>query len=149
MNDTGLPARVWRRDQGAMLTGVCAGLSEDLDLPLPLVRIVTVVFLVLPTGLAYLALSLLLRRRPIRQPSRLGVSRPRPGQTDPRPTPLPNFALLAHRFEVLEPKLKRIEAFVTSSDFELHRGFRRMDEQEGVLRPDQRPGQHPSQRMDK
>ena len=138
MNDS-RSDRVWRRDRGAMMSGVCAGLAEDLDLPLPLVRIVTVLFLVLPTGFAYLALSLLLRRRPVRPPGRLGM--PRPGQAEPRPAPLPNFALLAHRFEMLEPKLKRIEAFVTSSDFELHRGFRRMEEQEGMRRPNERPNQ--------
>ena len=39
-----------------------------------------------------------------------------------------NLALLAHRFERIEPRLKQIEAFVTSKDFELHRDFRRMGE---------------------
>ncbi len=135
-------ARLWRHDRGAMLTGVCAGLAEDLDLPLPLVRIVAVIFLVLPTGLAYLALSLLLRRRPVQYGARLGVRSDsprttRPGRTEAPAAPLPNFALLAHRLEALEPRLKRIEAFVTSSDFELHRGFRRMDEQDGARRVDQ------------
>ena len=140
-NRAGLHDRVWRRDRGAMLSGVCAGLAEDLDLPLPLVRAVSLVFLVLPTGLAYLALSMLMRRRPVRYGARPGGAMPDSGRRGHAPTPptsptLPNFALLAHRFEMLEPRLKRIEAFVTSSDFELHRGFRRMDEQDGVRRVD-------------
>ena len=131
-------ARVWRHDRDAMLSGVCAGLAEDLDLPLPLVRIVAVIFLVLPTGLAYLALSLLLRRRPVRRGVRLNDigHGTRPSRTEAPAVTLPNFALLAHRLEALEPRLKRIEAFVTSSDFELHRGFRRMDEQDGGRRLD-------------
>jgi phage shock protein C len=128
MNDQ----RIWRRDQGAVLGGVCAGLAEDLDLPLPLVRAVGVIFLIFPTGLAYLALSMLLRRLPVRRGTRPGVAarmalRPELGET--RPAPSQNIALLAHRFEAMEPRLKRIEAFVTSGAFELDRDFRRMDEQ--------------------
>ena len=134
-------ARPWRHDRDAMLSGVCAGLAEDLDLPLPLVRIVALIFLVLPTGLAYLALSLLLRRCPVRHGVGLGVRSDsprtaRPGRAEAPAVGLPNFALLMHRLEALEPRLKRIEAFVTSSDFELHRGFRGMDEQDGARRVD-------------
>lgn len=132
MNDD----RIWRRDRGAMLSGVCAGLAEDLDLPLPLVRLVSVVFVVLPTGLAYLALSMLLRRLPVQSRMRsqgtgsYGSSSSRTAassQTAPRPMSQ-NVALLVHRFEALEPRLKRIEAFVTSNEFELNRDFRRMGE---------------------
>ncbi len=139
MNDPfarALPRRVWRQDEGAMIAGVCAGIAEDLDLPLPLVRLVTAVFLILPTGLAYLALTLLLRRRlpgRIAQPDRSGWSPSaagrRSGQAAGTSRAMPigqSWALLQHRFEMLEPRLKNIEAFVTSSDFELHRGFRRM-----------------------
>lgn len=140
--------RVWRRDRDAMLSGVCAGLAEDLDLPLPLIRAVAVIFLLLPTGLAYLALSMLLRRGPVRARSRLGIADRAPlaqaaagqtrnmqGQTmQIQNTQVQNWALLQHRFEALEPRLKRIEAFVTSKDFELHRDFRAMDEQSGPRR---------------
>ena len=133
--------RIWRRDQGAILGGVCAGLAEDLDLPLPLIRLVGVLFLVLPTGLAYLALSMLLRRRPARARSRFASTPDRSQRTVPNgqggpaaAAPTQNWALLAHRFETLEPRLKRIEAFVTSKDFELHRDFRRMDEQSAARR---------------
>ncbi len=130
--------RVWRQDRGAMFSGICSGLAEDLDLPLPLLRLVALVFLVLPTGLAYLALSLLLRRRPARsaRSGRSAGDRAFAGLTSgsagrqERPV-IPagsNLALLAHRFERIEPRLKQIEAFVTSKDFELHRDFRRMGE---------------------
>ena len=126
-------ARLWRRDRGAMLSGVCAGLAEDLDLPLPLVRAVSLVFVVLPTGLAYLALSLLLRRLPVRGAPRLGARGgvkvgARVGMSAPPTASIQKFALLAHRLEALEPRLKRIEAYVTSDEFELHGGFRRMGE---------------------
>ncbi len=123
-------ARLWRRDRGAMLSGVCAGLAEDLDLPLPLVRAVSVIFVILPTGLAYLALSLLLRRLPVRGIPVRGIPArgARAGTTAARAAPIHKFALLAHRLEALEPRLKRIEAYVTSDEFELHGGFRRMGE---------------------
>jgi phage shock protein C len=132
--------RVWRQDEGAMMAGVCAGLAEDLDLPLPLVRTVAVLFLLLPTGLAYLALALILRRRPhaaagLRQgfasgraPFRFVDAAPRPaaGSQAPHATTRQDLALLRQRFAMLEPRLKNIEAFVTSRDFELHRDFKRM-----------------------
>ena len=137
MNDPfahGIPPRFWRQDKGAVAAGICAGLAEDLDLPLPLIRAVSVIFMILPTGLAYLALAMLLRRRLPPQRSRYesaGQSRNhRQGSgAGVRDQPLSqSWALLQHRFETLEPRLKNIEAFVTSSDFELHRGFRRMGE---------------------
>lgn len=140
MNDPfahGIPPRFWRQDKGAVAAGICAGLAEDLDLPLPLIRAISVIFMILPTGLAYLALAMLLRRRLPAQRSRYesaGQSRSQrqssgagsgvgPGAGAPLSQ---SWALLQHRFETLEPRLKNIEAFVTSSDFELHRGFGRM-----------------------
>lgn len=124
--------RIWRVDRGALLSGVCAGLAEDLDLPLPLVRVVAALFLFLPTGLAYLALSMLLQRRPVRSHSRLAegtaTRTARFAFAEERPGQKQNWALLGQRFEMLELRLKRMEAFVTSNEFELHRGFQRMDE---------------------
>jgi phage shock protein PspC (stress-responsive transcriptional regulator) len=122
-----------------MVAGICAGLAEDLDLPLPLVRMVALLFLILPTGLAYLALTMLLRRRQPRSMSwstggagvsqRQEPSRNRPQSAGGRPVPAnETWALLRHRFEMLEPRVERIEAFVSAPDFELHRGFRRMGE---------------------
>lgn len=145
MNDpfrSGSHPRVWRQDGGALAAGVCAGLADDLDLPLPLVRIVAVLFLILPTGLAYVALALLLRRRhtgyvpgyadrdrPGRAAGAQDASRRGGRPATDRPVPVrEGWALLRHRFDQLEPRLGRIEAFVTAPDFELHRGFRRMGE---------------------
>ena len=139
MNDPyrpGPPPRAWRQDRGAVVAGVCAGIAEDLDLPLPLIRMVTVLFALLPTGLAYLALALLLRRRPSHRgggayrdvTGSAGRTSRGPGRSRPA-SPVPashGWELLRHRLAMLEPRLKNIEAFVTSSDFELHRGFRRM-----------------------
>ncbi len=143
---SGSHPRVWRQDDGALAAGVCAGLADDLDLPLPLVRIVAVLFLILPTGLAYLALALLLRRRLGYAPGYMPgyADRDRPGRasgaqdasrrggraaTTDRTVPVrEGWALLRHRFDQLEPRLGRIEAFVTAPDFELHRDFRRMGE---------------------
>ncbi len=123
-----LPPRAWRQDGGAMAAGVCAGLAEDLDLPLPLVRLVALLFLILPTGLAYLALALLLRRRPPHHRFSRATSSRTAAASD-RPVPVrEGWALLRHRFDQLEPRLGRIEAFVTAPDFELHRDFRRMGE---------------------
>ncbi len=139
MNDPyrpGPPPRAWRQDQGAVVAGVCAGIAEDLDLPLPLIRMVTVLFALLPTGLAYLALALLLRRRPVDRDAGRGRGftdglgrMPRgTGRSQPASPVLASqgWEMLRHRLAMLEPRLKNIEAFVTSSDFELHRGFRRM-----------------------
>ena len=138
MNDPFEPMpRVWRQDRHALVAGVCAGLAEDLDLPLPLIRMLAVLFVLLPTGLSYLALALLLRRRlPAGggvaglsgwAPSRGSPDRSRSAAAFPASPASQNWELLRHRLATLEPRLKNIEAFVTSSDFELHRGFRRME----------------------
>ncbi|NPD69479.1 PspC domain-containing protein [Lichenicola cladoniae] len=132
MNDPfphGIPPRFWRQDKGAVAAGICAGLAEDLDLPLPLIRAISVIFMILPTGLAYLALAMLLRRRLPAQRSRYESAGQSSSQRRSSGAGAPlgqSWALLQHRFETLEPRLKNIEAFVTSSDFELHRGFGRM-----------------------
>ncbi|MCQ8277406.1 PspC domain-containing protein [Acetobacteraceae bacterium KSS8] len=137
MNGFGEPPRLWRHDDGAIFAGVCAGLAEDLDLPLPLVRLVALVFVVLPTGLAYLALGILLRRRPGAAavfaerafmardsgPARSGPRAPAGASALP---PRQEWALLQHRLLALEPRITRIEGVVTAEDFELQRDFRRM-----------------------
>jgi len=146
MNDPfprGMTPRAWRQDQGALAAGVCAGLAEDLDLPLPLVRIVALIFLLLPTGLAYVALGLLLRRREDARRASLGVfgeARTYAARAGTRPRGVPlgasagnsplggSWPLLRQRLELLEPRLSKLETYVTSNEFELHRGFRSMGE---------------------
>jgi phage shock protein PspC (stress-responsive transcriptional regulator) len=109
----------------AWITGLCADLARALDLPAGVVRVVVLVFAVLPTGLTYLALSLLANQRRART-----AFTPPPPPYRPAPPPASAFSQdwvgPRARFADLEARLNSMEAFVSSKDFELHKGFRQM-----------------------
>jgi len=107
----------------AWLAGICADLAADFDLSPGTVRILMLLFAVLPAGLVYLALMALMA---------LSGQRPATGRTEfygarPAASPLGHEAsLVQQRFASLDRRLGAIEAFVSSKDFELHKGFRQM-----------------------
>jgi phage shock protein PspC (stress-responsive transcriptional regulator) len=111
----------------AWITGLCSDLARALDLPVGVVRAVVLVFSVLPTGFTYLALSLLANQRR----ARVAFTRPAPSYRPSAPPP-PAWAFTQDwvgpraRFADLESRLNSMEAFVSSKDFELHKGFRQM-----------------------
>jgi phage shock protein PspC (stress-responsive transcriptional regulator) len=97
-----------------MLAGVCAEIAAGTGLPVGLVRGVMAVCAVLPTGIAYAVLASLTGR----------VRTPRAGRTGAALGR--DWMALSQRFAAIEPRLSSIEAFVSSRDFELHKGFRQM-----------------------
>ncbi len=112
----------------AWITGLCNDLAAALDLPVGAVRVVVLVFSVLPTGFTYLALSLLANQRR----ARVAFTRPAPSYRPAASAPPPSSAFSQDwvgpraRFADLESRLNSMEAFVSSKDFELHKGFRQM-----------------------
>ncbi len=109
----------------AWVTGLCNDLAVALDLPVGAVRVVVLVFSVLPTGITYLALSLLANQRR----ARVAFSRPaayRPSAPPPGSGYGQDWVGPRARFADLEARLNSMEAFVSSKDFELHKGFRQM-----------------------
>jgi phage shock protein PspC (stress-responsive transcriptional regulator) len=110
----------------AWITGLCSDLARALDLPVGVVRAVVLVFAVLPTGFTYLALSLLANQRR----ARVAFTRPAPSYRPSAPPPAAGYGRdwvgPRARFADLEARLNSMEAFVSSKDFELHKGFRQM-----------------------
>ena len=104
----------------AWLAGICADLAAEFELSPGTVRILMLLFAVLPAGLVYLALMALSGQR--RATGRTEFFGARPAAS-----PLGHEAsLVQQRFASLDRRLGAIEAFVSSKDFELHKGFRQM-----------------------
>lgn len=116
------PHRLYRNREKAMLAGVCAGLADYFGFNLKAVRVLVFLSLfVFPpvTIIGYLVLAVLLPSRPTEMPKPedeeaqfwRGVSN----------APADVFSAARHRFRELDRRLQRLEAFVTSREFEIDR----------------------------
>ena len=125
-----------------VLFGVCAGLARFLKVDLTVLRILTVIFGVLffwPTILAYgLAVFLLGRRDtvPTNSTQQTYVDPTAPSTTVHRnysapqhaPAPPPPTAEQVNgEFDHIEQRLRGLEAYLSTKEFELDREFRRLD----------------------
>lgn len=117
------PHRLFRDKENAMLAGVCAGIADYFGLNRKGVRLVTFLFMLFPPFFAfimisYVVLTIVLPVKPVeveQNPEQAefwrGVSN----------APADVFGSLRHRFRELNVKLERMEAFVTSREFEIDR----------------------------
>ncbi len=117
------PHRLYRDGDNAMLAGVCAGIAEYFDLNRKGVRLATVLLVLFPPFagfvlLSYVVLAIVLPVKPAglyeneeQAEFWRGVSNA-PGDV---------FGALSHRFKELNLRLERMEAFVTSKEFEIDR----------------------------
>lgn len=121
------PNRLYRDPYKGKLLGVCAGLADYFGIDPWIMRLGAIIGLILftvPTLVAYLVAGFLLPRKPEhlykdRQEEAFwrGV-RTEPGQT---------VHDLELRFQTLERRLRAIEAYVTSKEFELNREINDLD----------------------
>lgn len=120
------PHRLYRNPARGWITGVCAGVADYFGLAPLLVRVLLVFALltplIVPAIIGYLVLSLALPTKPepaFRSPDEerfwRSVSRA-PGDT---------FSELRHRLRDQELRLRRMEAYVTSAQYEIDRELRR------------------------
>ncbi len=117
------PHRLFRDKENAMLAGVCAGIADYFGLNRKGVRLVTFLFILFPPFFAfamisYIVLAIVLPVKPIevdQNPEQAefwrGVSN----------APADVFGSLRHRFRELNVRLERMEAFITSREFEIDR----------------------------
>lgn len=114
--------RLYRDTDHACIAGVCAGLAEKHGLPRFLVRVIAVLLLFTPLNfavvIAYIVAAFAIPRKPAdlyRSPEEeifwRSVNR----------APSDTFGSLRHRYRELEHRLRRMEAYITSSEFELDR----------------------------
>lgn len=117
------PHRLFRDKENAMISGVCAGIAEYFGLNRKGVRLVTFLFMLFPPFFAFIIISYIVLTIVIPvKPGHLyenteqaefwrGVSN----------APSDVFGALRHRFRELNHRLEKMEAFVTSKEFEIDR----------------------------
>jgi phage shock protein C len=115
------PHRLYRDKENALLAGVCAGIAEYFGFNRKGVRIATVLVMLIPPFFAfvvisYLVLAVVLPAKPedlyqTREQADFwrGVSN----------APADVFGALSHRFKELNLRLEKMEAYVTSREFEI------------------------------
>jgi phage shock protein C len=113
-----------------MLGGVCAGLSDYFGFNLCVTRFLAVIALFWTGGtaiLAYLAVVLLVPKRPARHRQEAPVDRE--FQQALRSSPGQTMSDLRGRFQSLDRRLARLEKYITSSRYQLDREFRDLEDQ--------------------
>jgi phage shock protein C len=115
------PHRLYRDKENAILAGVCAGLADYFGLCRRGLRIVVVIssFFFIPfVLLAYIILAIILPTKPedlyqdeSQEKFWRGVSM----------APTDVFSNLSHRFRELDVRLQKMEAYVTSKEFDIDR----------------------------
>ena len=115
------PHRLYRDKENAILAGVCAGLADYFGLNrkgLRLIVAVSTVFFIPFTVVAYIILTIILPAKPkdlyqdeSQEKFWRGVSM----------APSDVFSNLSHRFRELDVRLQKMEAYVTSREFDIDR----------------------------
>ncbi|MDX1460378.1 MAG: envelope stress response membrane protein PspC [Xanthomonadales bacterium] len=116
------PHRLYRDRDNAVIAGVCAGLAHYFGLNRKGLRLITVLFAIpfFPFVLiSYIVLTLILPVKPeTKQPKDEAREE---FWRDVSNAPSDVFGNVRHRFRELEIRLQRLEAFVTSKEFEIDR----------------------------
>jgi phage shock protein C len=117
------PHRLYRDREHAMVAGVCAGIAEYFGLNRKGVRLATVLLMLLPPFFAfvvitYVVLTIVLPVKPVDLYETKEQAEFWRGVTT---APSDVFGALSHRFRELNLRLERMEAHVTSREFEIDR----------------------------
>lgn len=111
--------KLWRIPQQGMVRGVCAGLAHYLDVPVKLVRVVTVLSiffgLAFITTVAYIVLSFVLDPMPEGELAAEGA-----------PTSSDLLNAVDAQLAAGEKRLREMERYVTSDTFTLRSRFRQL-----------------------
>ncbi len=119
------PHRLYRNRDDAMLAGVCSGLAEYFGFNRRGVRLVVVIsalFFLPFVVLSYLVLAIILPARPQGEPM---SDEQADFWRDVSNRPSDVFSNVRHRFRDLDRRLQRMEAVVTSREFEIDRELHR------------------------
>jgi phage shock protein C len=115
------PHRLYRDRENAMIAGVCAGLADYFGFNRRGVRFITALSLLLFMPfvvVSYIILAIVLPVRPVEQK----VDEERANfWRNVSNAPSDVFSQVKHRFRELDLRLQKMEAFVTSREFEIDR----------------------------
>jgi phage shock protein C len=117
------PHRLFRDKENALLAGVCAGIAEYFGLNRKGVRIATFLAMLFPPFFAfviisYMVLAIILPAKPRDLYESTEQANFWRGVSN---APSDVFGSLSHRFRELNLRLEKMEAFVTSREFEIDR----------------------------
>jgi phage shock protein C len=117
------PHKLFRDKENAMLAGVCAGIADYAGFNRKGVRVATVILLVLPpffpfVVVSYIILAILL---PVKPANLYETEEQADFWRGVSNAPSDVFGSIRHRFREINMRLERMEAFVTSKEFEIDR----------------------------
>ena len=121
------PHRLFRDKKNAVVAGVCAGIADYFDFNRKGVRVATVLAMLFPPFIPFVVLSYILLAflLPVK-PSELYADEEKAvfwrGVSN---APSDVFGALSHRFRELNMRLEKMEAHVTSKEFEFERELSR------------------------
>ena len=119
MGGLDLSKKLWRIPQQGMVKGVCAGIAQYLDVPVKLVRLITVLAMIFGLFLfvvvAYIILSFALY--PMPESELYGEKTPSSGEL---------LAAADKELAAGERRLREMERYVTSDTFSLRSRFRQL-----------------------
>jgi phage shock protein C len=121
------PNRLYRDPRKGMILGVCAGIADYFGispLPVRLAAAVALFIFTVPTFLAYFIAAALIPRRP---PDLYTSGEEESFWRSVRTEPTQTVRELRHRFREMERRLRAMESWVTSREFDLRREFRDLD----------------------
>ena len=121
------PHRLFRDKQNAMVAGVCAGIAEYAGLNRKGVRLVTVLLLLVPPFFMFIVISYLILAivLPVKPEDLYESQEQAEFWRGVSNAPADVFGSLRHRFRELNLRLEKMEAFVTSREFEIDRELNR------------------------
>jgi phage shock protein C len=115
--------KLYRNSADGMIAGVCAGVADYFGFDLTVTRVLVVIgaFMFPMIVVLYIALALLLKKRPN---GRLAFDEKTTElRRKIRAEPHATLASVRHRFRDLDIRLQRLEKYVTSERFKLDREF--------------------------
>jgi phage shock protein C len=117
------PHRLYRDKENAILTGVCAGIADYLGFNRKAVRVVTALCLLIPPFFPFVAVSYIILAIiiPVKPRDLYETKEQADFWRGVSNAPADVFGALSHRFRELNMRLEKMEAYVTSKEFEFDR----------------------------
>jgi phage shock protein C len=117
------PHRLFRDREHAMVAGVCAGIAEYFGLNRKGVRLAIVLLMLLPPFFAFVVISYVVLAivLPVKPVDLYETQEQAEFWRGVSTAPSDVFGALSHRFRELNLRLERMEAHVTSKEFEIDR----------------------------
>ena len=126
--DYGCHNKLYRDPDNGKISGVCAGIADYYSWDVTLVRVVTVI---LAISFTFVTVALYIIGAVFLQPKPRNLYDDQEEETywrRYRKSPRNTLSATQHKFRKLEQKLRKLEAYVTSSKFNLDREFNKMGE---------------------